>query len=145
MVRNGLVAERLARQVARGPGRLGARQVASSNLSICWCFKFFKLAFDPYIFSNTHFSINLTLTCTSDCTLSMPNIDDLDNSPTFNKHEWLGQNKIYSPKNLPYFVVDACTKAFAVPQRERWRFPSRDITIVLKSYLKSLSSHLSDF
>ncbi|KZP01997.1 hypothetical protein FIBSPDRAFT_970676 [Athelia psychrophila] len=39
----------------------------------------------------------------------MPQIDDLDNPPTFNKHEWLGKNKIYSPKNLPYFVVDTCT------------------------------------
>ncbi|KAF7970334.1 hypothetical protein HWV62_24362 [Athelia sp. TMB] len=60
----------------------------------------------------------------------MPQIGDLDNPPTFNKQEWIGQKKIYSQKNLPYFVVDACTQAFAVPQHEQWRFPSRDITVL---------------
>jgi hypothetical protein len=36
------------------------------------------------------------------------NIIDLDKPPTFRREEWIGQNKVYSRKDLPYFVIDAC-------------------------------------
>lgn len=72
----------------------------------------------------------------------MTSIDDLDDPPAFNKHEWLRKDKIYSPSALPYFVVEACTKALAVPQQVKKYFPSHDISVLdlLKKNLPLQSS-----
>ena len=72
------------------------------------------------------------------------NIIDLDEPPTFRREEWIGQNKVYSRKDLPYFVIDACTKALAIPSREMTKFPAQNISVtdLLKKFLPPRSSAL---
>ena len=72
------------------------------------------------------------------------NIIDLDEPPTFRREEWIGQNKAYSRKDLPYFVIDACTKALAIPSREMTKFPAQNISVtdLLKKFLPPRSSAL---
>ncbi|KAF7972493.1 hypothetical protein HWV62_17856 [Athelia sp. TMB] len=75
----------------------------------------------------------------------MAEIHDLVNPPTFHKHEWIGCNKIYSLKTLPYFVVEACSQALLIPLHKRHHFPPHDITALdlLKKKLPLQSSDLN--
>ncbi|KAF7967018.1 hypothetical protein HWV62_36215, partial [Athelia sp. TMB] len=59
----------------------------------------------------------------------MENVIDLADPPIFDRDKWVGKGATYSRQSLPYFVIDACTKAFAIPPQERSRFPARNIRV----------------
>lgn len=65
----------------------------------------------------------------------------IDNPPAFNAEDWIGKNKDYSV--VPYFVHDACTKAFTIPVAQAKKlFPAPDISVtdLLKKELPPRSS-----
>jgi hypothetical protein len=74
----------------------------------------------------------------------MENIDDIDEPPIFHRHEWIGRKNIYSRKELPLFVLDACDAAFAIPANEMTRFPNPSIAVtnLLKKSLPPKSAAL---
>src|ERR1700692_4959254 len=58
----------------------------------------------------------------------MDDIISIDDPPPFNVEDWIGKNKDYSA--VPYFVRDACTKAFAIPVVQvKKLFPAPDISV----------------
>src|SRR5882762_4596458 len=65
----------------------------------------------------------------------------IDKPPHFNAEDWIGQKKQYS--TAPYFVWDACLKAFAIPTTQVVKlFPGPDIMVtdLLKKELPPQSS-----
>ena len=64
----------------------------------------------------------------------------IDEPPHFNLEDWIIQGKQYSA--VPYFVQDACLKAFAIPTQAAKLFPGPDITVMdlLKKELPPRSS-----
>jgi hypothetical protein len=65
----------------------------------------------------------------------------IDEPPHFNAEDWIGRKKQYS--TAPYFVRDACLKAFAIPTTQVAKlFPGPDITVadLLKKELPPRSS-----
>ena len=54
------------------------------------------------------------------------------------------KKKVYARKDLPYFVIDACTKALAIPSCKMTRFPTQNISVtdLLKKSLPPRSSAL---
>jgi len=72
------------------------------------------------------------------------NIINFDEPSTFHREEWIGQNKVYSCKDLAYFVIDACTMALAIPSHKMTKFPAQNISVadLLKKSLPPWSSAL---
>jgi hypothetical protein len=72
------------------------------------------------------------------------NIIDFDQPSDFRREDWIGKGKIYSRKDLPFTVIDACTKAFAIPPHEMKWFLARNISVIdlLKTSLPPRSSAL---
>jgi hypothetical protein len=71
----------------------------------------------------------------------MDDIISIDDPPPFNVEDWIGKNKDYSA--VPYFIRDACTKAFAIPVVQAKKlFPAPDISVtdLLKKELPPRSS-----
>jgi hypothetical protein len=65
----------------------------------------------------------------------------IDDPHPFNAEDWIGQKKKYS--KVPYFVREACSKAFAIPAAQVAKlFPGPDITVadLLKKELPPRSS-----
>ena len=65
----------------------------------------------------------------------------MDDPPSFDAEDWITKKKDYFA--IPYFVRDACTKAFAIPAAQMKKlFPGPDISVVdlLKKGLPPRSS-----
>ena len=71
----------------------------------------------------------------------MDDIISIDDPPPFNVEDWIWKNKDYFA--VPYFVCDACTKAFAIPVVQAKKlFPAPHISVadLLKKELPPQSS-----
>jgi len=57
----------------------------------------------------------------------MADVEDIEDPPAFKREDWIGQGKKIT--DVPIFVLNACTNAFAIPAEYKSHFPSNNITV----------------
>ena len=57
----------------------------------------------------------------------MADVEDIEDPPAFKREDWIGQGKKIT--DVPIFVLNACTNAFAIPAEHKSHFPSNNITV----------------
>jgi len=70
----------------------------------------------------------------------MDTIIDINKPLIFCREEWIFQQKTYSQKDLPLFIINACDEAFTMPLNEMSRFPAYNIAIIKLPFDQSLNS-----